>query len=113
MRRAFENKPARTGVKPLVVFPDHDKINVLRRLVFERAEALVVKFDRAQIDVLFQLEAQAEQNSLFQNARLDLGMADGAEEDGGKLAQLLHHAVRQRLLGAQITLAAQVVGRCS
>jgi len=36
-------------------------------------------------------------------------MADGAEEDGGELAQLLHHAVGQRLLGPQIALAAQVV----
>jgi hypothetical protein len=59
---------------------------------------------------LFQLEAQAQQNALFQNARLDLGMADGAQENGREFAQLLHHAVRQRFLGAQIAGAAQVVG---
>jgi hypothetical protein len=39
MRRALENKAARTGVKPLVVFADDDKINILGRLVLERAEA--------------------------------------------------------------------------
>ncbi len=109
--RAFEDESADAGVEPLVVLADDDEVNVLGLLVLERAEALVVEFDRAQVDVLLQLEAGAEQDALFQDARLHVGMADGAEQDGRELPQFRQHAVRQRLAGAQIALAAQVVVR--
>ncbi len=107
--RALENKSAGAGIKPLVVFAHDDKINVLRLFAFERAEALVVELDRAQIDVLLQLEAQPEQDALFQNARFDLGMADGAQENRRKLAQLRHDAVGHRFLGAKVAFAPQIV----
>src|ERR1035438_3528731 len=55
---------------------DDDEVNVLGLLAFERTEALVVEFDRAQIDVLLQLEPGAEQDAFFENARFHVGMAD-------------------------------------
>ena len=68
-----------------------------------------VKFHRAEIDVLFQLETQAEQDAFFQNARLDLRMADGAQENRLELAQFVHGAVGQHLAGFEIAFAAEIV----
>src|SRR5438046_9182028 len=36
-------------------------------------------------------------------------MTDGAQQNGGNVSQLAHDTVRQRFLGAQETLSAQVV----
>ena len=107
--RALENETAGAGVKPFVVLAHDDEINMLGLLVLQRAEALVVQLYRAQIDVLLQLEAGAQQDALLENAGLDIGMADGAEQDGRELPQFRQHAVRQSLAGAQIARAAQVV----
>ena len=109
VRRALEDEPTRAGVEALVIFADDDEINVFRFLVLQRAESLVVELDRPQVDVLLEVEPQAQQDSLLENAGLHVGMADGAQQNGGKLSQLTHDAVRQRLLGAQVTLAAEVV----
>ena len=109
VRRAFEDESADAGVQSLVVLAHDYEVNMLGLLVFERAEAFVVKPDRAQVDILLQLEAGAEQDALFEDARLHVGMADGAEEDGRELPQLRQHAVGQGLAGAQIARAAQVI----
>ena len=55
---------------------------------------------RPQVDVLIELEPQLQQQALFQDARLHVGMADGAEIDGVELAQLVDGAGRQRFAGA-------------
>ena len=46
------------------------------------------ELDRPQVDVLIELKPQLQQQPLFQNARLHVGMADGAQVDGVELAQL-------------------------
>ena len=79
-------KAARAGVKPFGVLADHREINMLRPLVLERAILRAVKFHGAEIDVLFQFESQAEQDALFQDARLHVRVADGAEQDRGELS---------------------------
>ena len=107
--RALEDEAAGAGVEPFVVLAHDDEVDVLGLLVLERAEALVVELDRAQVDVLLQLEAGAQQDALFQDAGLDVGMADGAQQDGRELAQFRHDAVRQHLAGAQVAVAAEVV----
>ena len=109
VRRALVLKAARAGVKPLVVLAHDHEINVLRPLVLERAVLRAVKFHGTEIDVLIQLEPQAEQDAFFQNARLDLRMADRAEENGLELAQLVHRAVRQHFAGFEIAFAAEIV----
>ena len=58
---------------------------------------------------MLELEPGAEENALFQNARFDVRMADGAEQNGGELPQFVQHAVRQHLAGAQVSVAADIV----
>ena len=58
---------------------------------------------------MLHLEPQPEQNALFQNARLDLGMSDGAQQDRRKLSQLLGRAVGQHFLRAQVTIPAKII----
>ena len=58
---------------------------------------------------MLQLEAQAQQDALLENARLDLRMAHRAEIDRLELAQFLHRAVRQDLAGLQVAFAAEIV----
>ena len=109
MRCAFEHKTARAGVKTFVVFAHDDKINVLRPLVLERAIQRAIKFHGAKIDVLLQLETQTEQDAFFQNARLDLRMADRAEKNRLELAEFVHRVVGQHFAGFQIAFAAKIV----
>ncbi len=47
---------------------------------------------RPQVDVLIELKPQLQQQALFQDARRHVGMADGAQEDGVELAQLVDRA---------------------
>jgi hypothetical protein len=48
--------------------------------------------DRSKIDVLMELEAEAEEDSLFENPGRDLGVADGA----GRMASLFRNSSRVR-----------------
>ena len=108
MRCALEHKTARAGVKSLVVFAHDDKVNVLRPLVLQRAIGGAIKFHRTQIDVLLQLETEAQQDAFFEDAGLDLRMADGAEENRLELAQFVHRVVGQHLARLQITFTAEI-----
>ena len=66
------------------------------------------QLDRPQVDVLVELKPQLQQQALFEDARLDVGMADGAQVDGVELAQLVDGAGGQHFAGAQVALAAEV-----
>ena len=57
-------------------------------LVLQRRVHAGVELHRAEVDVLVQLEPQPQQQALFQDARGDLRVADGAEVDGVERAQL-------------------------
>ncbi len=59
---------------------------------------------------MFQLETEAEQDAFFQNARLDLRMANGAKVHRLELAHLVHRAVGQGLAGFEVAIAAEIVG---
>ena len=109
MRCALEHKTARAGVKPLVVLAHDDKINVLRPLVLERTVNGAIKFHGAEVDVLLQLETEAQQNAFFQDARLDLRMADCAQKNHLEPAEFVHGAVGQHFARFQITVAAEIV----
>ena len=110
LRRALVLEAAHAGVEALGVLADDDEVDVLRPLVLEGAVDVGVELDRAQVDVLVELEAQAEEDALLQDAGRDVGVADGAEEDGVELAQLVDGAVGERFAGAQVAFAAEVVG---
>ena len=85
IRRALFQESARAGIKALGVLPDHHEIDVLRALVLKRGLHAGVKLYRAQIDVLVQRETNGEQKAFFQDSRLDIRVADGAEKDGIEL----------------------------
>src|SRR5439155_9470326 len=51
-----------------------------------------------------------QEDSLLKDARFHVRMADGAEENRRELPQFLDDAVGQGFLGAEIPLAAEVVG---
>ena len=108
VRRALEHKPAGTGVQPLVVFAHDNKIDVLGFFALQRAEPFVEQLDRAKVDVLLELEAQAQQDALLEDARLDVGMPDRPEQDGRELPQVIRRTVGQRLVGAHVAFAAEV-----
>src|SRR2546422_894596 len=91
--RAFKNKSARARVQPFVIFADHDEIDVLGSLVLERAESLVVELHGPKVDVLLQFEARAQQDAFFQDARLYLRMANGAEQNGRELPEFPQDAI--------------------
>ncbi len=57
--------PPAAGVQALVILADDDEIDFLRALVLQRTEAFVVEFHGAEVDVLFQLEAQAQKDTFF------------------------------------------------
>ena len=105
----LKNKTPGPGIKSLVIFAHHDEINIRWFLIFKRAETLVVKFHRPQIDVLLQLKTRAQQNPLFQNARLHLRMANGSQQNRWEFPQFGQDAVREGFARAKITLAAEIV----
>jgi hypothetical protein len=109
VRRAFEQKPARAGVEPLVVFAHHDEIHVLRSLVLHRAIQGAVELHRAQVDVLLQFKTQSQQNALLENAWLDLGVAHGSKINRLELPQFRHGAVGQHFAGFEKPVAAEIV----
>jgi hypothetical protein len=63
---------------------------------------------RPQVDVLIKGKARLEQNADFQDAGLDVGMADGAQKNGVELLELFQRAVGQDLAGALVALAAEI-----
>src|SRR6185369_14502704 len=89
VRCSLEDKSPGPGIKAFVIFANHYEIDVLRFLVLQRAETLVIELHRAEVDVLLQLEPGAQEDAFLQDARLNIGMADGTQKDGGELAQLL------------------------
>ena len=66
--------------------------------------------DRAEVDVLVELEAEPQQDPLLEHARGDVGMADRAQVEGVAAAELGQDRVGQDLAGLQVALAPQVEG---
>ncbi len=57
---------------------------------------------------MIELEPQLQEQTFLQNARLHIGMADGAQENGVVLAQLVDGARGEDLAGFEVVLAAKV-----
>ena len=100
----------RADVKIFVVLADDNHVDVVGPLPLDRALDTCIKLDGPQVDVLVEVEPEAEQDSLFEDAGGDVGMADGAEQDGVAAAQPLDLGVGQDLPGLQVALAPQVEG---
>jgi len=106
---ALAREAADAGVETAGVFTDHAIIDLFRAFVLKRTLHAGIELDRAQIDVLVQLETQFQQHAFFKNARLDVGVADRAEIDGIEAAQLIERRIGQRLARPEIAGPAQVI----
>ena len=100
VRRALLEEAAGAGVDALGVLPHDDEVDLFRPLVLQRRVNIGVELDRAQVDVLIELEAQLEQDPLLEDTRLHVRMADGTQVDGVKAAQVVDRRLGQHLVGA-------------
>ena len=101
---------ADAGINAAGVFAHHDKVHVLGFFALQGAIFGAVEFDRAQIDVLVQREAGFQQDADFQDAGFDIRVADGAQIEGGVLAEFVQRGIGERFAGFQVALGAEVVG---
>ena len=69
-----------SGVDAAGVLADNHKINMLRPLVPQGRLHVRIELDRSEIDILIERKADLEQNACFQDPRLDVRVADGAQE---------------------------------
>ena len=109
VRRPLHRHAARARVRIAGVLADHHVVNVLGALSLQGALDPGVEPDRAQVDVLVQIEAKLQQDPLFKNARLDVGMADGAQQNRIVLAKFVDSVRRQDLAGPKKTRAAEII----
>ena len=108
VRRPLVLEAAHAAVQPLGVLAHDDEVDVRGALVLQRAVDARVELDGAQVDVLVELEAQAEQQVLLENAGRDVRVADGAEVDGVEAAQLLKDGVGEDIARLLVALAAEI-----
>ena len=109
VRRVLLQEPAHAAVQVFGVLADDDEVDVFRAFARQRRLDTRVQLDRAEVDVLIQLESQFQQQAFLQDARRDIGMPDGAQVDRVELLQFVDGACRQGLLGAEIAFSAEVV----
>ena len=77
-------------------------------LVGERRRYVGIELDRAQVDVLVQLETQPEQNTLFEDTGLDVGVPDRAEVYRVEGAEIVCRRIGQHLARLKVAIAAEV-----
>ena len=108
VRRALVHEAAGAAVQVFGVLADDDEVDVLGPLSLQRRLDAGKQLDGPQVDVLVEAEAQVEQQLAFEDAGRDVGMADGAEQDGVELAKLVEAVGRQGLAGLEVAVAAPV-----
>src|SRR5699024_2533933 len=84
VRGAHAHGAAVTHVRPLGAFADHDEVDLAG--VGQGGGDSRQEAGGAQVDIVFQGEAQLQQQSALQHAGGDAGIADGAQQDGVVLA---------------------------
>ena len=106
--RALFQEAADAAVQIFGVLADDDKIDVVGPLAGQRSLDTGEQLHRAEIDVLIELKSQLQQQAFFQDAGLNVGVADGAQKDGVEGSQFVDGPGRKGLAGAQIAVAAEV-----
>ena len=109
--RAAAKIAAGARVKTFGVLAHDDKVDVLGALARQRRFDAGIELDGAQVDVEVELETEAEKDAFFEDPRLDVGMADGAEQDRVKAAQVARGGFRQHFAGSQVAVAAEIERR--
>ena len=82
---------------------------MLGLFILERRVHVRIELDRPEVDILIKRKTRLEQDADLQNAGLDIRMPDGAQVYRVVLPEFLDSAVRQRLAGLEVPLAAEVV----
>ncbi len=101
--------PAHAAVDVLGVFTDDDEVDMLGALALEGALDAGVELHGAQVDVLVELEAKAQQDALLEDAGGHARVADGAKENGIVLLQLFGRGGREHFAGRQVAIAAVII----
>ena len=91
-------QPAVAGVGPLGALAHDHHVDLVR--AGQRPAHAGVEPGRAEVDVVVELEPQAQQQPPLEDAAWHRRVADRAEQDGVVLAQLAEHRLRQQLAGA-------------
>ena len=79
--RPLAGEAAGADVEVLVVLADDDHVDVVGPLALDRRLDARVEPDRAEVDVLVEVEPEPEQDPLLEDARRHAGMPDRAQED--------------------------------
>ena len=98
----------RPGIEAFGIFANHNEFYVLGSFVLKRGFHPGVKYNRPQIYVLIQPEAEFEQKALFQYSGFDIGVSDGAKQYCVKLAQLLEQSFRKQFTRFEVAFSSQV-----
>ena len=106
--RTLFQEAASPGVDALGIFAHYHEVDVLWPLVGERRRYVGIELDRAQVDVLVQLETQPEQNTLFEDTGLDVGVPDRAEVYRVEGAEIVCRRIGQHLARLEVAIAAEV-----
>ena len=109
VRRAVAQDAAGADVRPLGALADDDHVDVAGLDPGERGGDAGKQPDRAQVDVVVELEPQPQQQAALEDAAGHRRVADRAEQDRVVPAQLVEHRVRQRLAGRVPASGAEVV----
>src|SRR5262249_15995012 len=105
-RGAAVDDAAGSRVHALGVLADDDEIEVVRAgSGYPRPLP-----GGAQVHVEGELEAKAKEQAGLEHSGGDRRTADGAEEDGISLLQVIERVVRQNLAGSQVVLGAERAG---
>src|SRR5262249_27034122 len=106
--RAFVEKALHAAVEVLGGFADDDQGDAFRPFVFGWGLEAGEQLHRAEVDVLVEAEAEVEEELALEDAGGDIGVADGAEEDGVELAELVEAVVGERAAGFEVAVAGPV-----
>ena len=109
VRRALAHDAAVADVRALGALADHDEVDVAGLSSPSGDGHAGVEPGGAQVDVVVEGEPQPEQQPALEHAAGHRRVADGAEQDRVVAAQLVEHAVRQRLAGGVPAARAEVV----
>ena len=107
---SLAREPPCSDVEVFVVLADDDHVDVVGPLAFDRALNTRIEMHGPQVDILVEVESEAEQDSLLENAGGDVGVADRTEQDDVATAEPLDFGVGQNVSGSQVILAPQVKG---
>jgi hypothetical protein len=106
--RPLASEPSGAHVQIFVVLADNHHVDVGRALTSDRRLHALVELDRPEIDVLLKIEAEPQQDTLFQDSGSHARVPYRAQEYGIAAPQAIHDSFGQNLSGGKVTLSAHI-----